>query len=75
MVYYEIQAAYIGLGMMGYFSIKCQPNNIIMSASVFLAICMFCICVFMCESTIRLTHSRKQVGGHLNQTAIFNFIF
>ena len=72
MVYYEIQAAYIGLGMMGYFSIKCQPNNIILSASVFLASCMFCICVCMCESTIRLTHSWKQMGGHLNQHANSN---
>ena len=44
MVYNEIQAAYIGLGIMGYFCILCLQNTILLSASVFLAICMFCTC-------------------------------
>ena len=59
MVYNEIHAAYIGLGIMVYFCILCLPNTIMLSASVFLAICMFCTCVCMRKRTIRLTQSWK----------------
>ena len=58
-VYNEIQAAYIGLGIMGYFCIYCLTNTFILSDSVFLVKCMFCTCVFMCERTIRLRQSWK----------------
>ena len=50
MVYNEIQAAYIDLGIMGYFCIKCLPNTIILTI-------LFCTCVCMWEHTIRLTQS------------------
>ena len=57
MVYNEIQAAYVGLGIMGFYCIKCLPNTIIVSATVSLAFCVICTCVCMCEHTIRLTQS------------------
>ena len=42
MVYNEIQAAYIGLGIMGNFCILCLPNTIILSSHLYvLYICLY----------------------------------
>ena len=70
-VYNAIQAAYIVLRIMGYYRVSCLPSTIMLPASVWLPIGMFCSCVCMCECTTRIftglkIRIRSQMYGHLH---------